>query len=121
MKRYRRNAGIVLFRHDGKVLLCERIENYPKRWQFPQGGIDAGETPLQAAQRELKEETSVTSVKFIATLPRPIRYDFPEAVKKAHPERRNDGQEQYWHLFLFCRWLSLCTKVAILLWRVCVG
>lgn len=101
MKLYRPNAGIVLFRQDGKVMLCERVENYPKRWQFPQGGIDEGETPLQAAVRELKEETSVTSIEFVAALPDSIKYDFPIEVKKKHPERHNDGQEQYWHLFFF--------------------
>ena len=101
MKKYRPNAGIVLFRKDGKVLLCERVENYPKRWQFPQGGIDIGETPLQAAVRELREETSVVSVTFVASLQEPLRYDFPPEVKNRHPERNNDGQEQYWHLFYF--------------------
>ncbi|MBR1605727.1 MAG: RNA pyrophosphohydrolase [Alphaproteobacteria bacterium] len=101
MKKYRPNAGIVLFRKDGKVLLCERVENYPKRWQFPQGGIDKGETPLQAAVRELREETSVVSVTFVASLQEPLRYDFPPEVKNRHPERNNDGQEQYWHLFYF--------------------
>ncbi len=101
MKTYRLNAGVVLFRADGKVLLCERIENYPKRWQFPQGGIDDGETPLQAAVRELREETSVTSAKFVAALAEPLRYDFPPYVKQRHPERHNVGQEQYWHLFFF--------------------
>lgn len=101
IKNYRPNAGIVLFRKDGKVLLCERVENYTKRWQFPQGGIDEGETPIQAAIRELREETSVVSVEFVADLPQPLRYDFPPAIKNRHPERHNDGQEQYWHLFFF--------------------
>ena len=100
-KTYRPNAGIVLFRADGKVLLCERIENYPKRWQFPQGGIDADETPLQAAVRELREETSVTSAKFIAALPDALLYDFPAEVIGRHPTRHFDGQKQYWHLFCF--------------------
>ena len=77
MKKYRPNVGIVVFRSDGKVLLCERVEDYPKRWQFPQGGIDDGETPLQAAVRELREETSVTSVKFVCSLDKSIKYDFP--------------------------------------------
>lgn len=103
MSGYRRNSGIVVFREDGKVLLCERVEDYPKRWQFPQGGIDQGETPLQAAVRELKEETSVTSVKFICALPEPLRYTFPEVVKAKLAVRGifDDGQEQYWHLFFF--------------------
>lgn len=101
MKVYRPNAGIVLFRGDGRVLFCERVEDYPKRWQFPQGGIDVGETPLQAAIRELREETSVVSAEFVYALSEPLRYDFPAEIKNRHPERHNDGQEQYWHLFYF--------------------
>ena len=62
MKKYRSNAGVVVFRGDGKVLFCKRLDNYVKNWQFPQGGIDKGETAEHAAFRELKEETSVVSV-----------------------------------------------------------
>lgn len=103
MAKYRRNAGIVVFRSDGKVLLCERLEDYPKRWQFPQGGIDENETPLAAAVRELREETSVVSVKLVCVLSEPLRYVFPEDVKIKLAQRGiyDDGQEQYWHLFFF--------------------
>lgn len=101
MGRYRPNAGIVVFRDDGKVLLCERFEKGLKRWQFPQGGIDVGETPLQAATRELREETSLVSVKFISSIDEPLRYTFPPEVKAllAKKNIHDDGQEQYWHLF----------------------
>ena len=103
MGRYRPNAGIVLFRKDGKVLLCERFENSPKRWQFPQGGIDDGEKPLQTAKRELREETSVTSVQFVSAFSEPLKYTFPEEVKSLLAKKHiyDDGQEQYWHLFYF--------------------
>ena len=103
MKQYRPNAGIIVFRRDGKVLLCERIENFPKRWQFPQGGLESGETPLQAAIRELKEDTSITSVKFISAYPEPLFYEFPQEIKQSFARNNilTDGQKQYWHLFLF--------------------
>lgn len=105
MKNYRSNAGIVVFRSDGKVLLCERndCDDSGKNWQFPQGGIDKGETPLQAALRELREETSVTSVEYAGVLSEPVRYDFPDEVKQKNAARGifNDGQEQFWHLFYF--------------------
>ena len=45
-----------------KVLMCARADKPGFAWQFPQGGIDNGETPLEAAYRELKEETGITSV-----------------------------------------------------------
>ena len=76
---FRRNAGIVVFRADKKVLLCLR-NDMPASWQFPQGGIEAGETPEQAAARELKEETSLSGLKRIATLQEPARYRFPQEV-----------------------------------------
>ena len=103
MKKYRLNAGIVLFRNDGKVLLCERMENYPKRWQFPQGGIDEGETALEAATRELKEETSVVSARMVYALSEPLKYNFPPSVLAKNVKKKifNVGQEQYWFLFYF--------------------
>lgn len=103
MKKYRLNAGIVVFREDGRVLLCKRLGNYEKNWQFPQGGIDKGETAEAAALRELEEETSIVSVKKIAIYPQAIRYDFPDYVKAKNVQRGifNDGQEQYWFLLFF--------------------
>lgn len=103
MKKYRLNAGIVVFREDGKVLLCKRLESYEKNWQFPQGGIDKGETAEHAALRELEEETSIVSVKKIAEYPQTIKYDFPDYVKAKNQQRGifNDGQEQYWFLLFF--------------------
>ena len=47
MGNYRKNAGIIVFNRDRKVLLCERVGNYENAWQFPQGGIDGGETVEQ--------------------------------------------------------------------------
>ena len=103
MKKYRSNAGVVVFRGDGKVLFCKRLDNYVKNWQFPQGGIDKGETAEHAAFRELKEETSVVSVTRVAEYPEVVRYDFPDYVKAKNIQRGifNDGQEQHWFLLFF--------------------
>lgn len=99
---FRRNAGIVVFRADKKVLLCLR-NDMPASWQFPQGGIEAGETPEQAAARELKEETSLSGLKRIATLQEPARYRFPPEVIASMQKRgfTNSGQDMYWSLFYF--------------------
>lgn len=104
MKKYRRNAGVVVFNHDKKVLMCERIEgDEDMSWQFPQGGMEQGETPEAAARRELQEETSVTSVRLIAQIKEGLKYDFPPEIKQKFACRGidTDGQEQFWSLFLF--------------------
>lgn len=99
---FRKNVGIVVCNKHGKVLLCERSDEPKDSWQFPQGGIDKGETPLQAAYRELKEETGLKNVELLAQYPEALRYRFSQEVldKFAKLGRTNVGQEQYW--FLFC-------------------
>lgn len=100
---FRRNAGIVVFRADKKVLLCQR-NDMENSWQFPQGGIEDGESPEQAAERELQEETSLKGLKRISTLTQPARYRFPEKVMASLQKRgiTNAGQDMFWSLFYFC-------------------
>lgn len=99
---YRHNAGIVVFNRSGKVLLCKR-NDVANSWQFPQGGIEEGETPLKAALRELKEETSLVHVKPLSTLSEPVRYRFPPKILASMQARgfTNVGQEIYWSLCFF--------------------
>ena len=102
MKKYRLNAGIVVFNKQGKVLLCKR-KGWADAWQFPQGGINENETPTEAAIRELKEETSLEGLNLIKTLAYGVRYDFPPEVAKnlMYEKKRYVGQEMYWSLFFF--------------------
>ena len=105
-KKYRKNVGVVVTKK-GKVLLCARADQKKLQWQFPQGGMEAGEKIEEAALRELKEETGISSVRLRAIFPQAIRYDFPrELVKKwndKNPFKKNNyaGQEQHWVLFDF--------------------
>lgn len=96
--RYRPGVGVVVIDDQGRVLVGRRIRAIgPERWQFPQGGIDEGEAPLEAALRELEEEIGTRDVDVLAELDRPLRYDLPAAV---HPAprwaKRYRGQEQRW-------------------------
>jgi putative (di)nucleoside polyphosphate hydrolase len=58
MIRYRPNVAAILQNADGRILVCERID-IPGAWQFPQGGIEPGETLEQALEREMREELSL--------------------------------------------------------------
>lgn len=103
MAGYRRCAGIIVFNKDKKVLLCARKDQSSRRWQFPQGGINEGESVAQAALRELKEETSISSVKVIYSQDGYFRYSFPEAIKQKLRKDGTEGlgQDMYWNLLYF--------------------
>lgn len=104
---YRPGVGIMIINHDKKVWMGRRSDasHYPDSsilTQMPQGGLDTGETPIQAAWREMYEETGLTDkhVRLIHEYPDWLAYDFPEYVLKKFPTRKFIGQRQKWFLFL---------------------
>ena len=105
---YRACVGIMLFNRSGLVFLGRRRkENIPERlrqgyeWQMPQGGIDAGEDPYQAALRELREETNVSSTTFLAESPDWYCYDLPSDGWRKASRGRFRGQRQKWFALRF--------------------
>lgn len=98
-KNYRRNVAAIIvssaYPQEKKILVAER-NDISGMWQFPQGGIDAGETPHEALLRELEEEIGTNKVEIIGEHPEWISYDFPKHVaKKMQPF---DGQTQRYFL-----------------------
>lgn len=106
---YRDCVGIALFNTRGQVFIGRRMpeddpEDNAERgapWQMPQGGIDKGEDQLDAAHRELLEETNVTSVQLLAEAPAWIYYDLPDAAAGVALKGKYRGQRQRWFAFLF--------------------
>lgn len=95
---YRPGAGVVVFDGRGRVLVGRRLRRVGEEvWQFPQGGIDEGESPLEGALRELEEEIGTRDVEILAELPDAVRYDLPDDLERPPKwARRYRGQEQHW-------------------------
>jgi putative (di)nucleoside polyphosphate hydrolase len=102
---YRPNVGLALFARDGLVLLARRIgEEGPYQWQMPQGGVDEGESPRDAAYRELEEEIGVAQhlVDLLEETPDWLAYDFPQSIRAKLDKRGNHlGQRQKWFAFRY--------------------
>ena len=102
---YRPCAGIMLANTEGKIFVGQRIDKAPDidAWQMPQGGIDDGEDPEQAALRELVEETGISPdvVDVIARSREEYFYDLPEELLGKIWKGRFRGQRQWWFLMRF--------------------
>ena len=95
---FRAGAGAVILDSDGRVLALERRDNR-NSWQMPQGGLQPGEEPAEAAQREITEETGIKChMQPLAALDHPLLYELPARHRSAKTGR---GQVQYWFVFRF--------------------
>ncbi len=99
-KPYRKGVGIVLVDAKGRVFVGQRRDT-KDAWQMPQGGIDKGETPRQAALRELKEETGTDKARIIGVTRAWLRYDLPAGLQAKVWKGKYRGQEQKWFLMRF--------------------
>ena len=97
----RTGVGIILLNNDNKVFVARRIDNAKKFWQMPQGGVDEGENFLNAAYRELEEETSIKKVELIQELEKTITYELPERLLGIIWKGKYRGQKQKWFLMRF--------------------
>ncbi len=100
---YRPCVGLVVMNAVGEVFAGQRIDNPGDAWQMPQGGVDEGETPVEAAIRELGEETGINanSVEVLAETSDWIPYDLPHDLVPKLWKGRFRGQTQKWFLLKF--------------------
>ena len=95
---YRPNVGIIICNWKNEVFWGKRIKEHS--WQFPQGGIKAGETPERAMFRELHEEVGLSSghVKILGRTRDWLRYEVPEQWIRREWRGNYRGQKQIWYL-----------------------
>lgn len=95
---YRPNVGIILLNARNQVFWGKRVRAHS--WQFPQGGINPGETPEQAMYRELHEEVGLNPchVRIIARPRQWLRYDVPSHFVRRDSRGIYKGQKQIWYL-----------------------
>ena len=99
---YRLGVGLVIINDQSKIFTGRRLDS-TKAWQMPQGGIDNTEIPIEAAYREMLEETGIEKSK-VALLKQSklwYRYDLPKEIQGKFWGGKFRGQSQKWFLFKF--------------------
>ncbi len=93
---YRPCVGIMLINREGLVFVGRRIDQTMEGWQMPQGGIDEGETPVEAASRELGEEIGTSKAELLREMEGWLSYDLPQHLLGVALHGRYRGQRQKW-------------------------
>ena len=97
----RLGVGVVLLNDNNEVFVGKRIDNPEDFWQMPQGGVDKNENFLDAAKRELEEETSIKNVKLIKEIEGWLTYELPKDLLGKIWKGKYRGQKQKWFIMKF--------------------
>lgn len=93
---YRPCVGLMVLNADGKIFVAQRNDMRSEAWQMPQGGIDKGEEPREAALRELEEEIGTADAEILAESEDWHSYDLPRELVPKLWKARYRGQTQKW-------------------------
>ena len=101
MKKYRPNVGMMIINAEKNIFVGKRIDHPSNFWQMPQGGIDENENTLDAAFREMEEETGIKKkfVNLVAESEDWYYYDIPKELSSTLWNGQYVGQKQKWFLF----------------------
>tara|TARA_B100001250_G_C19633126_1_gene714668 strand:+ start:167 stop:643 length:477 start_codon:yes stop_codon:yes gene_type:complete len=94
-------VGIILLNNKNEIFVGQRIDNPKNFWQMPQGGVNKNENFLDAAKRELAEETSIKSIELIKELEGWLNYDLPQRLLGKVWKGKYRGQKQKWFIMRF--------------------
>ena len=98
---YRPCVGIFLLNAEDKVFAGRRIDSRAEAWQMPQGGIDLGETPIEACLREMKEEIGSNAAQLLLEHDEWLNYDIPLPLADKLWHGQYKGQKQKWMALRF--------------------
>jgi len=98
---YRAGVGMMLLNREGRVFVAKRIDTTSEAWQMPQGGVDEGESALDACLRELSEEIGTNKATIIAQSKADYYYDLPDHLVPIIWKGKYRGQRQTWFALRF--------------------
>ena len=97
----RTGVGIIVLNNKNEVFVGKRKDNPIDKWQMPQGGVDAGESYINAMRRELLEETSIKNIKILKEIDRIYEYELPKNLIGIIWKGKFRGQKQKWFITKF--------------------
>jgi len=97
----RLGVGIIVLNKENKVFVGKRRDNPINKWQMPQGGVDRGESLVNAMKRELKEETSIRNIEILKELEEWTEYGLPDYLLGKIWSGKYRGQKQKWFIVRF--------------------
>ena len=97
----RNGVGIVVLNKNNKIFVAKRIDNPKDFWQMPQGGVDQNESYLDAAYRELYEETNIKEIELIKEVEEFTTYELPDHLLGIIWKGKFKGQKQKWFIMRF--------------------
>ena len=97
----RSGVGIIILNNNNQVFVGKRKDNPANNWQMPQGGVDKGESFIDAMKRELFEETGIKKIKILKELEKIYQYELPENLVGIIWKGKYRGQKQKWFITRF--------------------
>ena len=98
---YRPSVGIFLINKDKQVFVGRRLDSSAEAWQMPQGGIDPGESILEACLREMNEEIGTNTAELLSEHDDWLYYDIPQPLADRLWRGKFKGQKQKWMALQF--------------------